>query len=987
MENTPAISSRPPSATGQCTPSSTRSTSPERADRFKEAWDRALEQCRETLGEKYLETIAEFETCEKLVADLKKRYDDYANRTVPHLIRRLEPHLQSLRRLSHACAFAMRGYRVRTSLIWALVNLMIEFSIKNEKVLQMIVETIESLSHHLDLLLLYQNSQDLVKDMEQAFIDVFVDIITFAAHSVDYLRRNPFQNFTQVAWPENLANDLEKLVNRIDKQFQRIKEKALVKNLQQHSAETLMYRALDQLSLRLPSSGPIVDHQHNMQADLPCYHIPLPSNPGFCGRDVLIQNLHNSLDHSDDSIQQKKVALWGAQGIGKSQIALAYAWKKSQQRLPIVLWVNSENTLDINRSFTKIATRLNLKGVTPNGNDEHNRFLVHQFLENTGSKWLIIFDNVESIELVRDCCPTSPNGSILLTSIRKLISPGIQNIEVPKFSKEDGAKFLLDQLNQEMPPKEELIAAEELSSLLGGLALGLTIMAMTIRDREMNVRSFLPFYKENWIRLHGVDGEMLKPYYMRGLRTAWDMSFTALESKSSDAAVLFGVLCLMAPDDIPSALFHPLKRESLPSRLSFCTDSWSFGEACLVLLRISLVKKNGDANTFFVHRVIQAEYLQRATIDRRSEYLTLAIRLICAAFPVLGDDLTLRDHWETCKEYVQHVVALSENFVKLDFNSQKKENELAFADCLSSCAWYLFESGAFSDCMRILEVGFKLCSNMDSLLHATFLNIAGSIAGTRNRSKEAFTLFKESHRIRSLLLPESHEHLANVYNNLANELLAIGMYQEAMDFYYKAIDIDKRGKQKEILYIRYVNLGVVYMFQGNFEKAREQIEIGRKHAQADTGGFAEYEEVAAWDIANIYYREGSLALAREWFERAWQVSFRENPRHPMTGAALYRMGCVDLREGHVDEALKNLEQSYALAEQNQATQGDKGDMARVLRKLAEAYYLKGEMAKGRKFHAEAEAIRKELQGNRDANLPDCEEAYDQLVSYYFYYYR
>jgi hypothetical protein len=60
---------------------------------------------------------------------------------------------------------------------------------------------------------------------------------------------------------------------------------------------------------------------------------------------------------------------------------------------------------------------------------------------------------------------------------------------------------------------------------------------------------------------------------------------------------------------------------------------------------------------------------------------------------------------------------------------------------------------------------------------------------------------------------------------------------------------------------------------------------------------------AAWDIANIHYREGSLSLARVWFERAWQVSFRENPFHPMTGAALYRMGCVDLKEGRVDDAM------------------------------------------------------------------------------------
>jgi tetratricopeptide (TPR) repeat protein len=145
--------------------------------------------------------------------------------------------------------------------------------------------------------------------------------------------------------------------------------------------------------------------------------------------------------------------------------------------------------------------------------------------------------------------------------------------------------------------------------------------------------------------------------------------------------------------------------------------------------------------------------------------------------------------------------------------------------------------------MRIVEVGFKLCGDKDSLLRANLLNISGSIAGTRNRSKEAYKLFEESRRIRTLLLPDNHEHLANTYSNLANELLATGQYPDAMKLYYKAIDIDTNGKRKEILYIRYVNLGNVYMFQGNFEKAREQIDIGRKHAEKETGGSAQYDEV------------------------------------------------------------------------------------------------------------------------------------------------
>jgi hypothetical protein len=161
----------------------------------------------------------------------------------------------------------------------------------------------------------------------------------------------------------------------------------LLLNLQSGGADLRaranMFRGMEQLSLVLPNSDSIVNDQRNMEAKLPCHCIPLAANASFYGRDDLLQTLHENLDNSDDCSPRQPVALRGTAGIGKSQIALAFAWKKRHQDLPIVLWINSENSLDINRSFTKIATLLELKDATPNGTDEHNRYLVHHFLEKT----------------------------------------------------------------------------------------------------------------------------------------------------------------------------------------------------------------------------------------------------------------------------------------------------------------------------------------------------------------------------------------------------------------------------------------------------------------------------------------------------------------------------------------------------------------------------------------------------------------------------
>jgi tetratricopeptide (TPR) repeat protein len=140
----------------------------------------------------------------------------------------------------------------------------------------------------------------------------------------------------------------------------------------------------------------------------------------------------------------------------------------------------------------------------------------------------------------------------------------------------------------------------------------------------------------------------------------------------------------------------------------------------------------------------------------------------------------------------------------------------------------------------MLRIGFMVCDNKKSLLYASLLNIKGIIAGTRNRTKEAYDLFEETRIIRSALLPPDHEHLANTYNNLGNELLSAGRYGEALDYYFKAINIDTKNKRRQTLHIRHLNIGSVYMFQGKFREAREQIQIGQELAAKELETSANY---------------------------------------------------------------------------------------------------------------------------------------------------
>lgn len=70
-------------------------------------------------------------------------------------------------------------------------------------------------------------------------------------------------------------------------------------------------------------------------------------------------------------------------GIGKTQTALAYAHERTKDGIPAVFWVKAETKIDIDLSFTSIATLLDLKGLVIDGDLDQNRFLIMRWLQNT----------------------------------------------------------------------------------------------------------------------------------------------------------------------------------------------------------------------------------------------------------------------------------------------------------------------------------------------------------------------------------------------------------------------------------------------------------------------------------------------------------------------------------------------------------------------------------------------------------------------------
>ncbi|KAK2596204.1 hypothetical protein QQS21_006352 [Conoideocrella luteorostrata] len=306
-------------------------------------------------------------------------------------------------------------------------------------------------------------------------------------------------------------------------------------------------------------------------AAFPCHTLPVAENHWFFGRRDILRQLENHLTPADTSSRLSSTALYGLGGIGKTQTALAYAYQK-QEELDAILWISAEDEYSIQQGFSKAAVdALKLEEAHPQSHQK-NMILVLDWLQKTSAKWLLIFDNVDSHDILDDCWPISKHGAVLVTTRDVLIAtlPIDQGLEVNEFDNDEGAEFLLHLATKRRRVKGEFEAARQVASQLGGLPLALNQMAALINAKNYSIQEFGVMYSKHEKRFHRERKSGWKYLgYQHTLNTVWEISFTNL---GDDARACLGVLSFFSPDSVPSSVFKTENPGELPALLLFCED-------------------------------------------------------------------------------------------------------------------------------------------------------------------------------------------------------------------------------------------------------------------------------------------------------------------------------------------------------------------------------------------------------------------------------
>lgn len=98
------------------------------------------------------------------------------------------------------------------------------------------------------------------------------------------------------------------------------------------------------------------------------------------------------------------IVLYGEPGVGKSAIALELTYR-TQATFDYVIWLRANSYLHLAQSFHEAAANLGLTQDRRDHNHASSRQKLIAWLSTTSSKWLLVFDNADKVQVLSHFMP------------------------------------------------------------------------------------------------------------------------------------------------------------------------------------------------------------------------------------------------------------------------------------------------------------------------------------------------------------------------------------------------------------------------------------------------------------------------------------------------------------------------------------------------------------------------------------------------------
>jgi len=319
------------------------------------------------------------------------------------------------------------------------------------------------------------------------------------------------------------------------------------------------YRTVDLDVPPFPEAIPPVKQERPQPAPRARHNLPMATlGPHFVGRDEEIARVQATLLAAGRGAITDALALEGLGGIGKTRLAVEYAWEHLAD-YDWVFFLRVDTLETLRAGLARLADHewLDLPEARETEEERRVRAVLRWFEGH--ERWLLILDNADSEQsagyIASEILPSLHRGHVLLTTRFRRWGGQVRTLALAPLSESEAVRFLVaatEGQRRSLPDDPEAAAA--LARALDGLPLALEQIAARVRAQHCSFADALAAVTAD-------DAAVLAWYDPRELRyplpaaAVWEL---ALEPLGAAEHFLLRFLAWLAPVPAPDFLVQAL---------------------------------------------------------------------------------------------------------------------------------------------------------------------------------------------------------------------------------------------------------------------------------------------------------------------------------------------------------------------------------------------------------------------------------------------
>jgi tetratricopeptide (TPR) repeat protein/transcriptional regulator with XRE-family HTH domain len=634
---------------------------------------------------------------------------------------------------------------------------------------------------------------------------------------------------------------------------------------------------------------------------IPLWHVPYARNPFFSGRDEVLLHLHDMLHREHTMALTQSLAISGLGGIGKTQIALEYAYRYRQE-YSALFWTSAASRETLFAGLLSIATILHL----PEQN-EQDYSKVTQVVKRwlaTHQRWLLILDNVEDVTIVQDIAPPEQCGHLLLTTRAQALGSLAQRLDVETMGVAESAllllrraKLLTPESSLDQAPQEYLASAEAIAIEMDFLPLALDQAGAYIEEVGCSLTAYLDLYRKHRTTLLQRRGQ-IPTDHPESVVTTWSLSFQRIEQTYPAATNLLRLLAFLEPDTIPEELVHEGSMVPGQTQQEAANDELMLDKAIGELRKFSLVQRNPETRLLRVHRLVQAVLREAMETHEQQRWAEQAVRTTHRVFPETVEMTT----WPQCQRYLPQAQECSRWIKEYNFRFAEA------AALLLRTAQYLQQTTLYEQAESLCQLAIHIQQHVFGSEHpstALFYSELAIIYKDQGKYQQAEPLYQRVLHIQEQALGAEHPNIGLLLNGLANLFFRQGKYGRAELFYQRALHILEQGFGPEHPAVAHSlnGLAILAGVQHKFEQAEPLYQRALYIWEQALGPLHPDVARPLNNLAILFFTQGKYEQAEPLYQRAlhiWEQAF--GPGHPNVAHPLHNLAELYAKQRKYEQA-------------------------------------------------------------------------------------